>query len=465
MPLVYILIHFTIHKGCCVSSDLNESRLRSLLATGAKRPAEIQASLGISQPTLSRLIRKAGDGVLSFGATRATLYALAKNIPEVGSAIPIFQVDRTGDVRPFGTLHTLAASQYFWEPVEGKSQLYDYLPWFVQALRPDGFLGRAFAHKHHGAGLPIRLEDWNDQHLLTAMCRFGLDSPGNLILGKEAVHAYLVAARRPLEILAPRDREEFYPRLAQDSMAGSPPGSSAGGEQPKFGAILDDGGLRHVLVKFSPPITKPEGRRWADLLVCEHLALQTMTEAGKPAATSRIFECGDRVFLEVDRFDRIGKFGRRGVVSLGVLEDEFFGIRDNWISSAQRFEKQGMLSPEEVSTVRWQAAFSSLIANTDQHFGNLSLLVEADGQFRLAPGYDVLPMFYRPTASGEILDRDYTIPSIAGEQEWDDARMWAGRYWEKVSLESRISEPFRVIARRHIEQLEELLDDGPRLIM
>lgn len=446
--------------------EQNEIRLRSLLATGAKKPGELQAALGISQPTLSRLIRRAGDAVLSLGATRATLYALARPIPGVGPAIPLFRVETTGNVRRHGMLYALAASQYYWEPVAGKSQLYDYLPWFVQALRPEGFLGRSFAQKHHALGVPGRPEDWNDQHLLTVLCRFGLDLPGNLIVGQDAVMAYLEASKGPDAALTPAEREMAFPRMAQESMAGSPPGSSAGGEQPKFGAVIQGNGVRHVLVKFSPPVIRPEGRRWADLLACEQLALQTMTEAGKPAASSRLFESGGRAFLEVDRFDRVGRFGRRGLVGLGVLEDEFFGVRDNWVASAARLEKQGMLTCEDSSAIRWQAAFSSLIANTDQHFGNISLFVEDDGSFRLAPGYDVLPMFYRPAASGELVERVYEIPAamVAVVGEWDDAKFWAARFWEQVSSDERVSANFRQIAHKHAEQVK-ALEKGPRLVL
>ena len=71
------------------------------------------------------------------------------------------------------------------------------------------------------------------------------------------------------------------------ALAGDVPGSSAGGEQPKFTATVDDGGtLRHVLVKFSPTLDTLVGRRWADLLVCEHLAAETAGQAAEPAARS-----------------------------------------------------------------------------------------------------------------------------------------------------------------------------------
>ena len=49
--------------------------LRVLARVRVARPAELQAALGISQPTLSRLIARAGPQVFRIGRGRATQYA------------------------------------------------------------------------------------------------------------------------------------------------------------------------------------------------------------------------------------------------------------------------------------------------------------------------------------------------------------------------------------------------------
>src|SRR5690606_41232569 len=69
----------------------------------------------------------------------------------------------------------------------------------------------------------------------------------------------------------------FRSEFAAEAMR-STPGSSAGGEQPKFLARLLDGSgaERSVLVKFSAPMDQTPGRRWADLLACEWLALEIL---------------------------------------------------------------------------------------------------------------------------------------------------------------------------------------------
>ena len=58
--------------------------------------------------------------------------------------------------------------------------------------------------------------------------------------------------------------------------------SSAAGEQPKFctfSALLNAEAGAHVLVKFASAEANPVAQRWRDLLLTEHLALQTLRDA------------------------------------------------------------------------------------------------------------------------------------------------------------------------------------------
>lgn len=65
-----------------------------------------------------------------------------------------------------------------------------------------------------------------------------------------------------------------------------------------------EGGRYAALVKFAQPTAGEAAERWADLLVCEHLALQCLRDAGVPAAASEILQTDTHTFLEVQRFDR-----------------------------------------------------------------------------------------------------------------------------------------------------------------
>src|SRR6202795_2518686 len=138
--------------------------------------------------------------------------------------------------------------------------------------RPSGFLGRHFAAANADLKLPPRLSDWSDHHILLAISRRGEDLPGDLIVGEESFARW--QELRPVL----RSRSD-YPALAEATIAGHPPGCSAGGERPKFGVLVDD---HHVLVKFGGRVGMGDAvaRRWCDLLILEGLALQIVAGPG-----------------------------------------------------------------------------------------------------------------------------------------------------------------------------------------
>jgi hypothetical protein len=64
----------------------------------------------------------------------------------------------------------------------------------------------------------------------------------------------------------------------------------------------------------------------ADLLVCEHLAAQTLSAIeGHCAARTRIIQASGRTFLESERFDRSGDLGRSAAVTLFAVEAALIG--------------------------------------------------------------------------------------------------------------------------------------------
>jgi hypothetical protein len=319
---------------------------------------------------------------------------------------------------------------------------------------------------HEDLALPARGNDWQDGHVLIALARRGEDSMGDVVIGEESLERYFRSVRESQPPLSSEQLPAAYPEMASLAMEGQPPGSSAGGEHPKFTAVVErDGKVRHVLVKFSPPLDSLEGRRWADLLICEHHALELVSQQGISAARTVIIEAANRVFLEVERFDRVGRFGRLPMVSLRAVDNEFYGYQDSWVQAARRMEEQGQLSREDAASLRWLSVFGDLIANTDQHFGNVSLVPGAGNSFRLAPAYDMLPMLYRPL-DGVAPTRSFTPPAFApgAPEAYDSARARALQFWERVTEESGISEGFRDICRLNLEQVR-ALSSGPRLMV
>ena len=419
---------------------------------GHASSSDLQTQLGTSQSTVSRLLAPllSSGQVVKVGAARAQRYLLLRDVPGVGRQVLIHQVHSDGEVQGFGTLYPLAGGGFWMEEADkshGQSAFHPSLPWFLMDTRPQGFLGRAFVQVHPDLALPSHLAHWRDEHILLALVCAGEDLPGNLLVGAASLDRYLA---RPLGQSATpvvNDPEQDYPRLALQALVSAAPGSSAGGEQPKFCAVTD--GVP-VLVKFSPAGDAPADQRWRDLLVCEALALQTLQAAGIAAAQTDMVQAGGRVFLQSRRFDRTAN-GRVGMVSFEMYDAHYIGIGSQWAATAMQTGRAGeeSLSAADIQTLCLLDAFGALIANTDRHHGNVSLLLHQH-RWQLAPVYDMLPMFYVPVA-GEVVERDWARqlprPNAHTLSAWPQAKALALQFWQSAAADARISEDFRVVAR------------------
>jgi hypothetical protein len=304
-------------------------------------------------------------------------------------------------------------------------------------------------------GLPARVSDWTDEHVLIYLTQRGCESVGNLIVGAAALNRYLAAL--PSTALVPTEnRATAYPNCAEAAMAGSLPGSSMHGEQPKFTACLADGNRRtHVIVKFSPTRSTPVGLRWADLLTAEFLAHRVLEGGGISACRSRLLEHADRVFLECDRFDRIGSEGRLGAVSLLAVDASRYGNLDSWSAAAERLAADSLLSADDAEKIHLIDAFGALIANSDRHLGNVTLFDRYEGPFELAPVYDMLPMLFAPL-DGQLVHRQFEPPPARAEwlAVWPRARALADEYWSRITQDSSISWDFRRLAAQARARLQ-----------
>jgi hypothetical protein len=439
--------------------DTVDSKITSLLSERPWAVPDLRNILGVSATTLLRIVARHPE-IISVGKARATMYAIPRNVRERGSHFPVYQITENGDVRRHGFLQALRGGGFWWAPASGKGIFYRHLPWFAQDLRPDGFVGRAFVHRlWQDLGLPERLSDWNDDHVLVALDRRGEDIVGDLLIGEESLSRYLALTRQTPML---RSQNE-YPSLADLAMTGAPPGSSAGGEQPKFTVFVErDNSHYQMLVKFSPLTSTETGQRWSDLLICEHIALELLREIGIESAGTFIYQLSDRTFLEVVRFDRSGDFGRLPINSLGVIDDEFFGERDSWTAISSRLLESKLISAEDATTLKFLESFGDLIANTDRHFGNISLIPTNPerSKFRLAPAYDMLPIFYRPQ-NDSISTSEYRPAKAltAGNNAIDAARL----FWERAMKDERISGSFRTVCRANLAEIERVAA-GPRML-
>ena len=392
-------------------------RLRGLLEKGPTRTSAILRELGVSQPTFSRMWATVRDGVV-LGAGKARHYALRRNVAQVEAPIPVFRVSAQGRPELIGYLDGLCGGFYAMTPLHGTSyDLHQGLPFFIQDLRPQGFLGRLEPRRHRDLDLPASILHWTDEHVLKYVAKRSDDVPGDLIFGNES-YARLIesSTAQSNSMLSEAARAARYPVMAESAMQGEAPGSSAGGEQPKFTAVIrrgaDDSMMEHVIVKFSPPVDAPPGKRWGDLLVCEHLASLLLGSHGIAAAKTSILASADRIFLEVVRFDRVGFRGRRPMVTFSALDGDLGMMDQSWSAVARELGRLGQLPKEDIATVEVLDLFGALIGNTDKHHGNIAVAWTFERQHRLLDAYDTLPMLYRPNAHGEVVDRQWTASSL-----------------------------------------------------
>ena len=401
------------------------------LSRGVLAAADLRLRLGVSPATMMRALRDAGTDVVRIGRARATRYGLRQTWPNVDtSRFPLFRVTDGGAVVTAGELITLAARETVWMPVGTVS---NGLPIELADARPSGFLGRHFAAVHADLRLPERVADWSDHHTLIALSRRGEDLPGNLIVGDESFARWQGLER----VVTTRDQ---YPAIADATIAGHPPGSSAGGERPKFGVFVDG---RHRLVKFARRTTEADlaSRRWCDLLILESLALTVVAAHSVAAAHANIVETPSHWFFESERFDRVGDRGRLGVLSLAAVHDD---PADPWARAAVVLRDTGRLPADDARCLQWLDAFGALIGNTDRHQYNVVFFTEGP-DLRLAPAYDQVSMFYAPTSDGQVPSRSFALPYATADtlDVWDAARTAAREFWLRGSDDGRVSEEMR----------------------
>ncbi len=444
--------------------QITRANLAPLMMLGPVSAVEMAARLRVNRTTIVRGLADMGNEVVAMGATRRTRYALRRSIRNAGNRWPIYVLDDLGRARPRATFESLherrLRSEWTGEPpawahhFSDPEGLWEGFPFFLGGVRPQGFLGRAIARQISRAlALPEDPRTWSDDHTLIYLQAASEDLPGHHVVGDECLRRALARAVFPGEenVIPEMDRSTRYPSMAQLA-ANSLPGTSAGGEQPKFLTNRQDtaGAYHPVLVKFTAPMDQPTGQRWADLLLCEYHAHQVLAECGLATPGARILDTAGRRFLEVPRFDRVGLGGRLGVVSLESLHASAIGFDGGgWPQAAEELQREGLIDAAGLATVQRLHAFGELIGNSDMHAGNLSFWLDAALPFRVAPAYDMLPMLWAPGPQGEIVPRTYAPapPLPAALAAWREAAGWAAVLWERLTGEPQLSEEFQGFAR------------------
>ena len=203
--------------------------------------------------------------------------------------------------------------------------------------------------------------------------------------------------------------------------------------------------------------------RWRDLLVAEHLALEVLRDIGFAAPHSEWFDLEGSRYLEMDRFDRIGQRGRRGVISLSALNGHFLGYNtDSWTQASRHIMNEPTLSLSKADADRmiWLDTFGDLIGNTDRHFGNFSFFAEEARELDLSPApvYDMLPMVFAPAAMS-LVDHRFTPrpPTALNMRIWHEVATHAQRYWARLGDATGLSAGFRQLVGDCQATLDQLI--------
>ena len=439
--------------------------IRTLLASGPLTARRLAKNMGISQATLSRAMQSLGNQIIRFGPYRSIHYALRRPLLAMPD-VPVHRVTPEGQVEALGQLSPVQPTGYVMTNADGSVSHSEGFPWWLDDMRPQGFLGRAFvAAQAETLSLPSRLGDWQEEHILRALLsQPGSDAIGNLIIG-DAGRQHFIQRPEPVALPA-AGLAAAYAERARQALSGETPASSAGGEQPKFGAYAETThGPRHVLVKFSLEVgegaNNPIAQRWRDLLLAEHHALTLLRENDIAAVATRIIDHGQQRFLEVQRFDRIGPHGRRGLVSLSAMDAEFIGLgRGGWPAMTARLLAERHITGQAHETAGLLHAFGTLIGNTDMHPGNLSFVTDSGRPYQLAPAYDMLPMAFAPRSSGEL---PTTLPAAGFDSQisttqWRQALALAQAYLDRLNKEAGFNAGFvecRAALERHLQAAAE----------
>lgn len=414
-----------------------------------------------------RAITELNGEVVSGGRARRTAYAARRSIRGNSAPLLLYRIDESGRAHEAGLLEPIYPAgclMRFTEecpwPLDDEMAdgWFRSVPYLLGDMRPQGFLGRNFAHRF-AAILQVDedVKRWSEDDVLYALSVLGWDQPGNYILGEHALRRFLEEQQKAGYFLPDDAVETEYPQRALQALNFGVADSSAAGEFPKFTARrLMNGQPIHVIVKFSGADGSPQEQRWADLLICEHLALTTIADTLQlSAARSRIYQFAGRTFYEVDRFDRHGEFGRSGVCTWHELNSALFGLAGSWSEGAEALLKGSYISAATAREINVLEHFGRLIANTDMHDGNLAFLPG----LTLTPAYDMLPMLYAPQRGVELIERNFApaLPMPRERAAWVQAAEAALVFWRRAESDERISEGFQSICKANAEKVERML--------
>lgn len=219
---------------------------------------------------------------------------------------------------------------------------------------------------------------------------------------------------------------------------------SLAGAQPKTALLFDNG--RWGIPSGRLPTThilKPPTGHFDGHAENEHVCLALARALGIPAAASRIARFGDEIAIVVERYDRV----RIGNDIVRVHQEDI--CQALAVLPVRKYQNEGGPSvaaivellrthsserADDVETFIDAIGFNWLIAGTDAHAKNYSLLLSSGPRVRLAPLYDVASILPYDEFDTQKLKLSM---KVGGEYRLHDVGL---RQWRKLAQEVRIDE-------------------------
>jgi serine/threonine-protein kinase HipA len=184
-------------------------------------------------------------------------------------------------------------------------------------------------------------------------------------------------------------------------------GTSLGGLRPKCTVLDTDGAL--ALGKF-PSISDTRS-----IVRGEVLALKLAAHAKLDVAQARVATVDGMPVAIIRRFDRTAEGARIAYLSGGSLLQARRDEDRAYTELADALRRVSAKPSEDVRELWRRLVFNFLINNVDDHLWNVAVLYAGNGQWRLAPAFDVNPFPDRARESKTWLSED-TGPITSLEQ-------------------------------------------------
>jgi serine/threonine-protein kinase HipA len=229
----------------------------------------------------------------------------------------------------------------------------------------------------------------------------------------------------------------------QFSLAGAQPKTALIFENDRWGIPTGRIPTTHIL--------KPPTGQFSGHAENEHICLALARACGLPAAISRVERFETEIAIVVDRYDRV----RSGNQIIRVHQEDM--CQALGIMPMRKYQNEGgpgikeivdllrihsSARDEDVRTFVHAVGFNWLVAGTDAHAKNYSLLISGEPRVRLAPLYDVASIL--PYEEFDI-QKIRAAMKVGGEYRLRDIGL---RQWQKLAREIHFDEDELIAALR-----------------